>query len=147
MMGETVAHSITGNKTKYKPGVWFNSAKFFDIEYQNYGIVLPTCPEGCDEFYWECADKKKCIKVIYKTENMQVVGVNIFGIRNRHEVWDKWLKEGESLEFIIQNLPEANFDPEFFTHWEGEIQQKFNTEFLDRQIIVRKKSILEKIFA
>ncbi|MEP5614286.1 MAG: NAD(P)/FAD-dependent oxidoreductase [Cyclobacteriaceae bacterium] len=147
MMGETVAHTVTGDKTKYQPGVWFNSAKFFDIEYQNYGTVLPNCPEGCSEFYWECSDKKKCIKVIYETNGRKALGVNLFGIRNRHEVWDKWLVEGKTLDFIIENLPEANFDPEFFTHWEGEIQEKFNSEFPDNTISTRKKGLLEKIFA
>lgn len=147
MMGETVAHTVTGNRTKYQPGVWFNSAKFFDIEYQNYGTVLPNCPEGCGEFYWECEDKKKCIKVIYETNGRKVLGVNLFGIRNRHEVWDKWLAQGKTLDYIIENLPEANFDPEFFTHWEGEIQEKFNSEFPNNMISVRKKGFLEKIFA
>ncbi len=147
MMGETVARTITGTKTAYQPGVWFNSAKFFDIEYQNYGTVLPTCPEGCSEFYWECSDRKKCIKVIYETESLKVLGVNLFGIRNRHEVWDRWLNEEQTLDYIIQNLPEANFDPEFFTHWEGEIQEKFNREFPDKQIVPRKKNFLEKLFA
>ena len=28
MMGETVAQTLCGNKTEYKPGHWFNSAKF-----------------------------------------------------------------------------------------------------------------------
>ena len=36
MMGEAVAQSICGNPTAYHPGNWFNSAKFFDIEYQTY---------------------------------------------------------------------------------------------------------------
>lgn len=147
MMGETVAHTITGNTMTYQPGVWFNSAKFFDIEYQNYGTVLPECPEGCSEFYWECSDKKKCIKVIYETNSLQVKGVNLFGIRNRHEVWDQWLSEEKTLDFIIENLPKANFDPEFFTHWESEIQEKFNAEFSDHSVSVRKKGFLEKIFA
>ncbi len=147
MMGETVAHTITGNETKYQPGVWFNSAKFFDIEYHNYGTVLPECPEGCSEFYWECSDKKKCIKVIYETNSLKVKGVNLFGIRNRHEVWDRWLSQEKTLDHIIENLPEANFDPEFFTHWEGEIQEKFNNEFPDKNISVRKKGFLEKILA
>ena len=40
MMGETLAQTICGNKTEYKPGHWFNSAKFLDIEYQTYGWVL-----------------------------------------------------------------------------------------------------------
>lgn len=147
MMGETVAHSVTGNKTKYNPGVWFNSAKFFDIEYHNYGSVMPECPEGCGQFYWEYHDKKKCIKIIYQLDNLEVKGVNLFGIRNRHEVWNDWLVNKRPLDYIIQHLPEANFDPEFFTHWEGEIQQKFNTEFPDKVVAVRKKGLLEKIFA
>ena len=147
MMGETVARSITGEKTTYKPGVWFNSAKFFDIEHHNYGTVLPTCPEGCSEFYWECDDKKKCIKVIYETNSLKVKGVNLFGIRNRHEVWNDWLVNEKTLDYIIEHLPEANFDPEFFTHWEGEIQTKFNNEFPENQVNVRKKGFLEKIFA
>lgn len=37
MMGETVAQTLCGNPTTYKPGHWFNSAKFLDIEYQTYG--------------------------------------------------------------------------------------------------------------
>ena len=39
MMGETVAQTICGNRLEYKPGHWFNSAKFMDIEYQTYGWV------------------------------------------------------------------------------------------------------------
>lgn len=146
MMGETVARTVTGSQTKYQPGLWFNSAKFFDIEYQNYGTVLPVCPEDSAPFYWESEDKEKCIKIIYKKDSRQVVGVNLFGIRNRHEVWDKWLREQKPLAYIISNLPEANFDPEFFTHWEGEIQEKFNVEFPDYKVSVRKKGFLEKLF-
>ena len=40
MMGETLAQTICGNRIEYKPGHWFNSAKFFDIEYQTYGWVF-----------------------------------------------------------------------------------------------------------
>ncbi|MEP0985477.1 FAD-dependent oxidoreductase [Ekhidna sp.] len=147
MMGETVAQTITRESTEYQPGIWFNSAKFFDIEYQNYGVVLPECPEDSASFYWECDDKEKCIKIIYKKETLEVRGVNLFGIRNRHEVWDKWLSEKRPLDYIISNLPEANFDPEFYKHWEGDIQKKFNGEFPDQQVSVRKKGFLEKIFA
>lgn len=147
MMGETVAETIIGNKTVYKPGVWFNSAKFFDIEYQNYGIVLPQCPEDSESFYWECDDQEKCIKIIYNKSSLAVQGVNLFGIRNRHEVWDKWLKEKRPLDYIISHLPEANFDPEFYTHWEGEIQAKFNQQFPEKKVGFRKKGFLEKIFS
>jgi len=39
MMGETVAQTLCENPRTYNPGHWFNSAKFFDIEYQTYGWV------------------------------------------------------------------------------------------------------------
>jgi NAD(P)H-nitrite reductase large subunit len=145
MMGETVAHTVAGKPTVYKPGVWFNSAKFFDIEYHNYGVVPAICPEGFGAFYWECHDKKKCIKILYEKSTFAVKGVNIFGIRNRHEIWDEWIKNNRSLDYVMANLPKANFDPEFFTHWEGEIQEKFNITFPDKKVGVRKKSFLEKI--
>ena len=45
-MGETIAHTITGNRVEYNPGYWFNSAKFFDIEYQTYGDVLSKRDEN-----------------------------------------------------------------------------------------------------
>ncbi|VXD16889.1 NAD(P)/FAD-dependent oxidoreductase [Marinoscillum sp. 108] len=147
MMGETIAQTITGTKTSYQPGVWFNSAKFFDIEFQNYGVVPPQCPADCTAFYWEASDKKKCIKVIFETDTKAVKGVNIFGIRNRHEVWDDWISKEKSIQFVMENLPKANFDPEFFTHWEGDIQQKFNAEFPNLRVSVRKKSFLEKILS
>lgn len=144
MMGETVAQTITGTQTKYQPGIWFNSAKFFDIEYQTYGNVPQTCPNDSDQFYWERGDK--CIKIIYKKESLEVQGVNLFGIRNRHEVWDRWLNEKRSLDYVIGHLPEANFDPEFFTHWEGDIQAQFNQQFPDKAVVVRKKGLFERIF-
>lgn len=145
MMGETLARTIAGQKTTYKPGVWFNSAKFFDIEYQNYGVVTPTCPEDCSPFYWQCMDGKKCIKIIYRKADQVVKGVNIFGIRNRHEVWDSWLSNEKTLRHVIENLPKANFDPEFSRQWENEIQQTYNEQFPDAAVPPEKKSLLQKI--
>ena len=56
MMGETLAQTICGNKIEYKPGHWFNSAKFIDIEYQTYGWVWAQTKENEARFYWEHKD-------------------------------------------------------------------------------------------
>ena len=53
MMGETLGRTLTGNKMAYEPGVWFNSAKFFDVEYQTYGNILADEQEGESTFYWK----------------------------------------------------------------------------------------------
>lgn len=128
MMGEVVAQTICGNRTAYQPGHWFNSAKFFDIEYQTYGWVFPEPRDGESHFYWQHKDGKKSIRLAYHTSSRKLLGVINLGIRLRHEVIDRWLTEEKPVEEVISRLKEANFDPEFFEHYEKQIQQKFQEE-------------------
>ena len=60
MMGETLAKTLTGTKTAYHPGHWFNSAKFFDIEYQTYGLVAAHPEDPEIHFHWQDSNKKPC---------------------------------------------------------------------------------------
>ncbi|MEQ9304632.1 MAG: FAD-dependent oxidoreductase [Marinoscillum sp.] len=144
MMGETVARTVVGKPTKYEPGVWFNSAKFFDIEYQTYGNVPPQLQDGQQAFYWECEDGKKCLKVVYNNADQTVIGINTFGIRQRHETWDKWLSEKKKLSYVIEHLSKANFDPEFFKRYEPEIQRLYNEQFPDK-VSITKPSFFQRI--
>jgi NAD(P)H-nitrite reductase large subunit len=130
MMGEVVAQSICDTKTKYEPGPWFNSAKFFDIEYQTYGNVWSELKPNEEEFYWEHHGGKKAIHFVWDKNSKQFLGVNVFGIRLRHEKFDAWLREKRSIEFILQNLSSANFDPEFFDRHEKEIVNDFEKKVL-----------------
>ena len=130
MMGETVAQTICGNRTEYKPGHWFNSAKFLDIEYQTYGWVFARPQEYEKQFYWEHEGGKKCIRISYHKDTNEFLGINNFGIRMRHEVFDKWLTEKRDVDYVINHLAEANFDPEFFARHEAEILQHFNSQTL-----------------
>ena len=141
MMGETVAQTICDNKTEYKPGHWFNSAKFLDIEYQTYGWVLSERNKLKNEeyFQWKHPKEAKCITISYDKNSRQFLGINTFGIRMRHEVFDKWLSAKKSIEFVLEYLADANFDPEFYKLHEAAIVAKFNTEF-DTNISLRKKS-------
>jgi len=63
MMGETVAHTICGNKQAYDPGIWFNSAKFIDIEYQVYGDVRSQLPDDQNTLYWEHPDGNRSVRI------------------------------------------------------------------------------------
>ncbi len=114
MMGETVAQTICGDRTAYRPGVWFNSAKFFDIEYQTYGWVWAKAKENESTLYWEHKDGTKCVKLVYDNESKSFLGINLFGIRARHEVMDRWLSDQIAIDHVLARLPEASFDPEFF---------------------------------
>ena len=126
MHGETVARTIMGEETAYKPGIWFNSAKFFDIEYQTYGHVWNTLKDDEAQFYWEHPEGKKCVKFVYHKQSLELHGVNTFGIRLRHEVFDQWLREKRDIRYVLENLSKANFDPEFFKRHEKDIVEHFN---------------------
>jgi NADH oxidase (H2O2-forming) len=128
MMGETIAQTICGNPIEYSPGHWFNSAKFFDIEYQTYGWVFANPKEGNAHFHWKHADDTKCITIEYNTITNKFVGINTFGIRMRHETFDTWLTEIRDVVYVMNNLQEANFDPEFYKQYQTEILSAFNNQ-------------------
>ena len=126
MMGETVAYNICNQQIAYNPGVWFNSAKFLDIEYQVYGDIQAVLPDNHETIYWEHSDGKKAIRIVFERNTEGVVGFNLMGIRYRHEVCEKWIQEKTPVETVLQNLGLANFDPEFFKQYESEIIKIFN---------------------
>lgn len=128
MMGETVAQTICGNPTPYQPGPWFNSAKFFDIEFQSYGNIGNTTGHDEDDFYWEHPSGTKAIHIVWNKSTRIFSGINAFGIRLRHEFFDRWLREKRTIDFVMRHLPDANFDPEFSQRHEDEIAARFLAE-------------------
>jgi NADH oxidase (H2O2-forming) len=139
MMGEALAETICNKETAYLPGVWFNSAKFLDIEYQTYGWVWPTARDTEDVFYWEHTGGKKSFRIVFDKTSQQVLGINVFGLRFSHEVCDSWLKGKKSIQYVMENLKEANFDPEFFKKHETEIAERFNLSFPQLAVAITKK--------
>lgn len=128
MHGEVLARNLCGERIAYDRGVWFNSAKFFDIEYQTYGMVPPKLPEHFESFYWENPADEKCLRIVYRKDSRAVTGFSLFGIRYRHEICERWIKEEKDIEFVMEHLPAANFDPELYKQYEEEIISKFNSE-------------------
>ncbi len=140
IMGETVAATIAGKRTAYQPGPWFNSAKFFDIEYQTYGDVPAETPEHLCDFYWEHEDGHHAVHLIFDRQSLQFCGINSFGIRYRHEYFDQKLHENADIRSVMQDLHKANFDSEFFRDHTKSIQQAFNQRYPDYQVKpIRKK--------
>ncbi|WP_299338813.1 FAD/NAD(P)-binding oxidoreductase [uncultured Psychroserpens sp.] len=130
MMGETLAQTLCGNRIQYKPGHWFNSAKFLDIEYQTYGWVFGERgrPDYEKHFHWKHEDDTKCITVAYHKDTNEFLGINTFGIRMRHEIFDTWLTEKRDVDYVMNHLSKANFDPEFYSHYEADILSAYNNQ-------------------
>jgi NAD(P)H-nitrite reductase large subunit len=153
MQGIALARTICGERTTYDRGIWFNSAKFFDIEYQTYGFVSNSSQPGEKSFYWEDKSGKKCLHIVYDENTSAVKGINVFGIRLRHKVCEQWIRDNITIDNVLSHLPDANFDPEFFKKHESEIIETFNREnphnkiqlIPKRNFIQRAPSIMSKI--
>ncbi|MFK7755362.1 MAG: NAD(P)/FAD-dependent oxidoreductase [Flavobacteriales bacterium] len=128
IMGETLAATLCGERTKYNPGHWFNSAKFFDIEYQTYGWVFANNREGEKSFYWEHENGKMCVHFVYEESSGKFLGLNTFGIRMRHEVINDHLNNERTIDYVVSHLADVNFDPEFYKLHEADIVAAFNAQ-------------------
>ena len=147
MMGEALAQTLCGKSTEYKPGHWFNSAKFLDVEYQTYGWVFSERNKKDHEqhFHWRHDTEKICITIAYDKESKLFLGINTFGIRMRHEIFDRWLTEKRTIDYVLEYLKDANFDPEFYKQYEDQIVSKYNLE--SGSIISTRKKSWKRIFS
>lgn len=122
--GEVAAANILGGDTPYRRGIWFNSAKFLDIEYQTYGTVPARPDDAHDHLYWEHADGRRSLRLVHRDGT--VVGVNVMGMRLRHRVCEAWIREERSLDHVVEHLGDAAFDPELHTDHTPAIRAAFS---------------------
>lgn len=152
MMGETVAHNIVsqqsadGSRQSYNPGIWFNSAKFFDIEYQVYGDIQVKLPDNQATLYWEHPDGKRSIRLNFEKSGGHILGFNLMGVRYRHEVCDKWIRTNAHIEEVLQHLGMANFDPEFCPQHEAELVAIYNRQ-TSKNLKLKQKRGLEAVLS
>lgn len=120
MQGEVAGENIAGGSRSYDPGIWFNSAKFLDLEYHTYGLVNRRVP-GERNLYWEHGSHRLSARIVHA--DGKVVGLQTIGLRWRHEVAERWIAEQRSVSDALDCLPELGFDPEFHRRFEDEISQ------------------------
>ncbi|MCB2410270.1 NAD(P)/FAD-dependent oxidoreductase [Hymenobacter lucidus] len=140
MQGETVAHTLCGTPTAYRRGVWFNSAKFFHLEYQTYGRV-PVQPEtGTDSFYWEHPGGRHALRLNFNSApGHAVTGFNALGLRLRHAVCEQWISNQTPVREVVATLGAANFDPEFYRQHEADIVRRFNQQFPQHAAVLQRR--------
>lgn len=139
MQAEALAQTICGTRTKYERGILFNSAKFLDIEYQTYGSVPNVLHSSDRTLYWEHADGHHSIRLVYNAADDAITGFNLFGIRYRQAVCERWIKERRTLQYVLEHLGEANFDPEFFKQYESEIVALYNRQHPEKPLALKAK--------
>lgn len=125
LQAEALAQTIYGNKKPYNRGIWFNSAKFFDIEYQTYGRITTESDNYTESFYWEHPNGKLAFRANFSKSDRYIQGFNFLGIRFRQVVAEDWIRGKKTIEYVIENLNQGWFDPEFSKPYYNEIKQAF----------------------
>jgi NAD(P)H-nitrite reductase large subunit len=138
MHGECIGRTLAGRKTEYKPVNFYNSAKLLDIEFQVYSEEVVVTREN-EHFFWKSDDGLKSIRFYFEKNTGRFIAVFLLGIRYRHEVCDRWITEKRSIEYVLQHLEDANFDPEFYKRYENEILFIYNNKY-DKNLQLEKKS-------
>jgi len=119
-MGELAARNLLGATDEYDHGIWFNSAKFFDLEYQVYGHVPSAMAHHqLPSVVWVSPDRRRLCRLVER--DGKLAGINVLGIRMRHRVCERWIAEGRDLPYVLAHLREAMFDPELYHRWERDI--------------------------
>ncbi|GAA3926999.1 NAD(P)/FAD-dependent oxidoreductase [Hymenobacter algoricola] len=140
LQGETVAHTLCGTPTPYRRGTWFNSAKFFNLEYQTYGLVPARPTPGLDSFYWEHPNGRHALRITFEaTGSRAVTGFNGLGLRLRHAVCAAWIEARTPLPTVVAQLGAANFDPEFFRQHEPAIVRHYNQQFPQQPVVLQRR--------
>ena len=126
--GETAAYNLCGRTVPYRPGIWFNSAKFIQLEYQIYGEAPAKLPDHLHTLYWEHPKGDKAIRINYDAATKAVRGFHLMGQRYRQEVCEKWIAEETHIEEVLPRLGMANFDPELYKQYDHELVAQYNQE-------------------
>ena len=118
--GRVAAASMTGDTAAYQRGTWYNSAKFFDLEYTTAGWVpvrldfenreVPL-EAGVRTWFQRREGAFASERIVCRGD--RVVGFNMLGGRWNHEPLLEWIHERRSLDFVLAHLHEAQFDEEF----------------------------------
>lgn len=105
-----VVPALFDRPVDYRAPVFFNSSKFFDIEYTTVGEVVSR-ENPPETLYLRHPKRKASVRLAHR--NGRVIGFNMLGSRWNHELLMRWINEGRSLDWTLQHLGEAQFDVEF----------------------------------
>ena len=126
--GAVAGAAMAGEDVIYEAGTWYNSAKFFDLEYQTYGMILNTAQPGEKHLFWEHPNHKHAVRIVYTDAGISAF--NFMGLRALHRVCERWIEEKRPVTYVLDHLEEANFDPEFFKHHETDIVRSLKEQMV-----------------
>ena len=139
IMGETLAYLLHGKSEGFYPGPWFNSAKFFELEFQTYGSVQAVATAGQKAFTWVDFEAQKSIKVLFDVDKNKFLGMNAIGVRIRHDKMAFYLRESWLVTDVLSRMDEWLFDGEFTSSVMPTFLAAWNDAFPDLKINPKKQ--------
>lgn len=110
LQGELAAFSMLGDPVDYRPPIFYNSSKFFEIEFTTVGMVT-SAPDSARQFFYRVPGKNVSIRLL--ALGGAVIGFNMLGSRWDHTMFERWISERRSMDYAMANLERAQFDVEF----------------------------------
>lgn len=108
--GALAARNLFGDRVAYEPPIFFNSSKFFEIEYTTVGDVMKL-PDDTPSILLTHPTRPVSARIVHR--DGAVVGFNLLGSRWDHELFQRWIAEHRDPEWALARLAEAQFDVEF----------------------------------
>ncbi|MFU8804205.1 MAG: NAD(P)/FAD-dependent oxidoreductase [Bradymonadaceae bacterium] len=108
--GELAGLSMIGDEVDYEPPIFFNSSKFFDVEFTTVGDVTDV-PAGTRTLYRKMPGKNISQRIVHDGD--RVLGFNMLGSRWDHTLLQRWVAQRRPIDYVLEHLREAQFDVEF----------------------------------
>lgn len=109
--GKLAGLSMVGEPVEYHPPLFFNSTKFFDIEFTTVGDVVDV-PDGATTLFRRMPGRPISQRIVTNPAG-EVVGFNMLGSRFDHRVLAAWIHQKRDLDWVRRHLEDAQFDVEF----------------------------------
>lgn len=109
--GRLAALSMMDDHVHYEAPLFYNSSKFFELEYTTVGQTT-RLPDGAYSDYRRLPDTDVTTRVIYDSAD-RVIGFNMIGSRWNHRLFERWILERRGPDYVESHLGDAQFDVEF----------------------------------
>ncbi len=109
--GKLAGLSMAGEKVEYHPPLFYNSTKFFEIEFTTVGDCVDIA-DGATTLFRKMPGKPISQRIVTNDDD-EVVGFNMLGSRFDHRVLEQWIIEKRDLDYVRRHLEDAQFDVEF----------------------------------
>lgn len=109
--GTVAGKNMCGDQHVYERGIFYNSAKFFDIEYTTAGYVNFGM-EGEQNWYQHEPGSDRAERITFMPDGT-VIGFNMLGRRWDHQLMVRWIEQRKHIEWVLLHLHEALFEEEF----------------------------------